>query len=175
MHRVHISQTWHARECWKQGVTSAGSPGTCIVDGNKLWQNASELSMATMLNCWIDSSEKWWNIMTYVVICQITSSLFWHILLWANYRHSEHIPIYSKNDAIPTPGQLESKKRLCPPTCFHETKGAGSWLVGLLKLGCSIKHWKFGICDTESDTNMSNMLVRSRLWSRLIWAYEGSK
>ena len=50
--------------------------------------------------------------------------------------------------AIPTPGLLESK-RLCPPTCFHETKGAGSWLVG-------VEHWKFGICDTESDTNISN-------------------
>lgn len=61
------------------------------------------------------------------------------------------------NSAIPTPGRLESKRGLSPLTCFHETKGAGSWLVGALKLGCSIKHWKFGICDTESDTNMSNI------------------
>ena len=77
------------------------------------------------------------------------------------------------HSAIPTPGRLESKRGLSPLTCFHETKGAGSWLVGALKLGCSI--------NTESlesviqkVTQTRPTLARSRQWSRLIWAYEES-
>ena len=70
MHVNVESTAWQVQEVlvhlhcwWKQVVT-------------KRFRTINGHTEHVMLNCWIDSSEKWWNMMTYVVICQITSSLF---------------------------------------------------------------------------------------------------